>query len=80
MSSSLLMHFSFLPTFHHRIIASADAQCYQPIGDNFSLPTTGCLIALLSLILLYLKHYLKKSGLPVDQWEKMASDRISGGN
>ena len=55
------MHFSFLPTFHHRIIASADgrhpyAQCDQPIGDNFSLPSTGCLVALLSFILLYLKY------------------------
>ena len=60
-SSSVLMHFSFLPTFHHRIIALVDgrhpyAQCDQPIGDNFSLPSTGCLVALLSLILLYLKH------------------------
>ena len=47
----------------HRIIALADgchpyAQCDQPIGDNFSLPSTGCLVALLSLILLYLKHRL----------------------
>ena len=55
------MHFSFLPTFQHRIIALADGchpytQCDQPIGDNFSLPLTGCLVALLSLILLYLKH------------------------
>ena len=55
------MHFSFLPTFHHRIIASAGgrhpyAQCDQPIGDKFSLPSTGCLVALLSQILLYLKH------------------------
>ena len=58
------MHFPFLPTFHHRIIASADgrhsyAQCDQPIGDNFLLPSTGCLVALLSLILLYLKHDMK---------------------
>ena len=55
------MHFSFLTTFYHRIITSADghhpyAQCEQPIGENFSLPSTGCLVALLSLILLYLKH------------------------
>ncbi len=55
------MHFSFLPTFHHRIIALADdrhpyAQYDQPTGDNFLLPSTGCLVALLSLILLYLKH------------------------
>ena len=55
------MLFSFLPTFHHRIIALADsrhpyAQCDQTIGDNFSLPSTGFLVALLSLILLYLKH------------------------
>ena len=55
------MHFSFLPTFHHRIIALADgrhpyAQCDQPIGDSFSLPSTGWLVTLFSLILLYLKH------------------------
>ena len=55
------MHFSFLSTFYHRIIALAGgrhpyAQCDQPIGDNFSFPSTECLVVLFSLILLYHKY------------------------